>query len=200
MAQETEKAYGLTLAVVERVVSKTQGEGLIISQIPEAGSSVEPDGIVQVTVSGGVAYVPRVMGRSLSEARELIAASSLTLNAAITYAETTESSLHGKVTNQSPAADMQVMQGTQVTLTVCRVPDMMHQAKIVLDLPESESLMSVRVTLADDAGEYTVYQQEYPANASRHPEVPLMSVDRGTFTYKVYINNTFKYSNTVTFE
>ena len=58
----------------------------------------------------------------------------------------------------------------------------------------------MRVTLQDASGEYTVYEAEYPANASRHPEIPLSTDNAGTCTYRVYINNEFKYSNSVTFE
>ncbi|MBQ8202100.1 MAG: Stk1 family PASTA domain-containing Ser/Thr kinase [Clostridia bacterium] len=194
------KAYGLTLSVVERVVSKTQDAGFIISQYPEPGSQCQNGDIIQVTVSGGVAYVPRVQGKQLDEARELIAAAGLALNASVQYIETTEPSLHGRVTEQTPSADTQVMQGTSVTLTVCRVPSMLARAKVTLELPQSDSLTSVRVTLSDEGGEYTVYQGDFPANASRHPEVELLSSSAGEYTYRVYINNAFKYSNTVKFE
>ena len=63
-----------------------------------------------------------------------------------------------------------------------------------------EGLTSVRVTLQDSSGEYTVYQNDYPANASRHPEIELATDNPGTYTYRVYINDAFKYSDTVTFE
>lgn len=199
-AQTTLKAYGLTLAVVEYAVSTTYEAGKIMQQYPEAGSLCEAGDIIQVTISGGVAYVPRVTGRLLSEAKDLISASGMTLNPAITYLETTEESLHGRVTSQSIAADSQVIQGTNISLTVYRVPSLMRHAKITLDLPASDGLTSVRVTLQDESGEYTVYEMEYPANASRRPEIELATDNAGSYTYRVYINNEFKYSNTVTFE
>ncbi|MGN0754509.1 MAG: Stk1 family PASTA domain-containing Ser/Thr kinase [Aristaeellaceae bacterium] len=200
-AQTTLKAYGLTMAVVEYVVSATYDAGLIVEQHPEAGAICESGDIVQVTISGGVAYVPRVTGRRLSEAKDLIAAAGLTLNPTITYLETTEASLHGLVTSQSIAADSQVIRGATISLTVYRVPRLMSRAKITLDLPVSDGLTRVRVTLADEsAAEYTVYESEFPANASRRPEIELSTDDPGTYTYRVYINNVFKYSNTVTFE
>ncbi len=194
------KSYGLTLSVVERVVSKSQAAGFIISQSPAEGDQCQPGDIVEVVVSGGIAYVPRVAGRQLSEARELITAAGLTVDANIRYIETEEKALHGRVTEQSPAADVQALQGTSVTLTVCRVPSMLSRAKVTIDLPEADSLTSVRITLSDAGGEYMVYQGDFPANASRRPEVELVSNEAGNFTYRVYINNTFKYSNMVTFE
>lgn len=200
-AQTTLKAYGLTMAVVEYVVSPVYEAGRVVEQHPEVGTVCESGEVVQVTISGGVAYVPRVTGRRLNEAKELIAAAGLTLNPTITYMETTETSLHGLVTSQSVAADSQVIRGASISLTVYRVPSMMSRAKITLDLPVTDGLTSVRVTLSDEtAAEYTVYESEFPANASRQPEIELATDDPGTYTYRVYINNVFKYSNTVVFE
>lgn len=200
-AQTTLKAYGMTMAVVEYVVSATYEAGKVVEQHPEPGAVCQSGEVVQVTISGGVAYVPRVTGRRLSEAKDLIAAAGLTLNPTIIYMETAEESLHGLVTSQSIAADSQVIRGANISLTVYRVPSLMSRAKITLDLPVSDGLTSVRVTLADEtAAEYTVYESEFPANASRQPEIELATDAPGTYTYRVYINNVFKYSNTVTFE
>ncbi len=199
-ATATLKAYNLTLTVVERVVSKTHDVDFVIKQVPDVGEPCQPGDIIQVTVSGGIAYVPRVQGRTFREARELIAAAGLTLNATIEYVETNDPTLHGEVKQQSIIADTAVIQGTAISLSVYRVPSMLHKARIELDLPESEGLTSVRVTLNDAGGEVTVYQNDFPSNASRHPEVELVSEEAGEFTFRVYINNVFKYSKTVTFE
>ncbi len=200
-AQTTLKAYGLTLSVVEYAVSPTVEAGKIIAQYPEEGAICESGDIIQVTISGGVAYVPRVTGRLLDEAEELIAAAGLSLNPDVTYVETNEATLHQRVTSQSIAADSQVIRGTKISLTVYRVPSLMCRARITLDLPAADGLTSVRVTLSDGAStERTVYENDFPANASRHPEIEMMADDAGEYTYRVYVNGTFKYSNTVTFE
>ena len=200
-AQTTLKAYGLTLSVAEYVVSATYDAGTVVEQYPTQGSSCESGDIIQVTISGGVAYVPRVTGRLLNEAKDLIAAAGLTLDPTITYMETTEASLHGRVTSQTLAAETQVILGSTISLTVYRVPSLMSRAKITLDLPVADGLTNVSVTLADEAGaEATVYEAAFPANASRHPEIELTTDAPGTYTYRVYINGVFKYSNTVTFE
>lgn len=198
-AQTTLKAYGLTLTVVDRVVSRSSVD-FVLTQVPAAGDPCQPGDIIQVTVSGGTAYVPRVQGRSFQEARDLILAAGLTLNANIEYVETTDETMHGRVKLQSIVADTAVIQGTAVSLTVYRVPSMLHRARLVLDLPESDGLTSVRVTLTDESGEVTVYQNDFPSNASRHPEVELVCEVAGEFNCKVYVNNVFKYYKTVTFE
>ena len=199
-AQTTLKPYGLTLSVVEYRVSSVYEAGKIMEQYPEQGTLCESGDIVQVTISGGVAYVPLVTGRLLPEAKELISAAGLTLNTDISYKETEAESLHGRVTSQSIAANSQVIQGTTISLTVYRVPGMMKKARITLDLPATEELTRVRVTLQDESGEYTVYQNDYPANASRHPEIELTTDNAGSYTYRVYINDVFKYSDMVKFE
>ena len=199
-AQTVLKPYGLTLSVVEYRVSSVHEAGKIMEQYPEQGTLCQSGDIVQVTISGGVAYVPLVTGRLMPEAKELIAAAGLTLNTDITYKETEAESLHGRVTSQSIAANSQVILGTNISLTVYRVPSLMKKAKITLDLPASDALTSVRVTLQDESGEYTVYQNDYPANASRHPEIELATDNAGVYTYRVYINDVFKYSSSVKFE
>ncbi len=200
-AQAILKAYGLTLSVVQYAVSPTYEAGKIMEQYPPEGAICESGDIIQVTISGGVAYVPRVTGRLLDEAEELIAAAGLSLNPDVTYVETDEATLHRRVTSQSIAADSQVIRGTKISLTVYRVPSLMCRARITLNLPAADGLTSVRVTLSDGtATERTVYENDFPANASRHPEIEIMADDAGEYTYRVYINGNFKYSNTVTFE
>lgn len=192
------QAYGLTLTVVERVVSPTVQADFIITQVPEAGSLCSAGDIVQVTVSGGVAYVPQLTGMSMDQARQAIEEGGLSLSAHVRYIETVDTSLHNCVAEQSPEADTAVMQGTTVSLSVYRVNAMLHRATVTLDLPVSEGLTSVRVTLSDGASEYTIYQSDFPANASRHPEVELLSQVAGEFTYRVYFNDKFAYQQQVT--
>ena len=192
------QAYGLTLTVVERVVSPTVQADFIITQVPEAGTLCSAGDIVQVTVSGGVAYVPQLTGVSMDQARHAIEESGLTLSANVRYVETTDASLHNRVAEQSPEANTAVIQGTTVSMSVYRVASMLHRATVTLDLPVADSLTSVRVTLSDGASEYTIYQSDFPANASRHPEVELLSQEAGEFTYRVYFNDKFAYQQQVT--
>lgn len=194
----TAQAYGLMLTVVERVVSPTVQADFIITQVPEAGTLCAPGDIVQVTVSGGVAYVPILDGMTLSEARESIESNGLSMSANISYVETEDASLHNRVAAQSPAAETAVIQGTTVSLSVYRVSSMLHRAMVTLELPQSDGLTSVRVTLSDGTMEYTIYQNDFPANASRYPEVELAAQEAGTFTYRVYINERFTYQQQVT--
>ena len=192
------QAYGLTLTVVERVVSPTVQADFIITQVPEEGELCAAGDIVQVTVSGGVAYVPSLIGETMDRARQSIEENGLTLSANVRYVETVDASLHNRVAEQSPEANTAVIQGTTVNISVYRVNALLHRATVTLDLPVSDSLTSVRVTLSDGSSEYTIYQNDFPANASRHPEVELLSQEAGEFTYRVYFNDKFAYQQQVT--
>ena len=191
---------GLTLAVVEKVVSTDVPADVIITQTPEAGESCQSGEVVQVTVSGGAAYVPNLSGKTLGESQELLQSAGLTLNATLQYQDTSDASLHGTVAMQTPASGAQVILSTSVSLTVYRVAGMTHSAKVTLDLPESDGLLSVRVTLNEGGGEYNAYQADYAVNTTRHPEIELTAQTAGVCTYKVYINEKFAYQQQLTLE
>lgn len=197
-AINTLQPLGVTLVVVERIVSADVQADFIISQAPEAGSLCKSGDIVQVTVSGGATIVPNVVGASLAAAQERLTGSGLVMNTSLTYMDTSDASLHGTVASQSPAPDAQVVLNTQVSLTLYRVPALLHTAKVILDLPQSESLISVQITLDSGSGEFAVYRGEFLANTSRHPEVELKAQDAGDYIYKVYFNDKFAYQHQVT--
>jgi hypothetical protein len=56
------------------------------------------------------------------------------------------------------------------------------------------------VAWVSDDGEVTVFQGQFPANASSHPEVELVCEEAGEYDCRVYINGVFKYSEKVKFE
>ena len=176
--------YGLTLTIVEYVVSATVPAGRIISQSPEEGSVCMSGDAVSVSVSGGMAVVPNVYGRHLADAQELIAASGLSLNQNITFLETDDTTMHGLVAQQSPSGGSEVIASAKVSLTLYRVPSMMARAKVLLSLPQTESMMHVRVTLVESGVEYTAYEGDFP----------------GMYTYRVYCDGEFAYQQQVNME
>lgn len=196
-AINTLQPMGVTLMVLERVVSTKVQADVIISQSPEAGQQCNSGDIVEVTVSGGVAYVPSLEGQPFTQAQDMLQAASLALSSEVTYVDTDNASLHNTVASQTPAADTAVIQGAKVTLTVYRVPSMLASARVILDLPQAEGLTAVRITLSTGSSEVTVYQGEFTANSSRHPEVELTAQEAGDYTYRVYFNEKFAYQHQV---
>lgn len=196
-AINTLQPMGVTLMVLERVVSTKVQADVIISQSPEAGQQCNSGDIVEVTVSGGVAYVPSLEGQPFTQAQDMLQAASLALSSEVTYVDTDNASLHNTIASQTPAADTAVIQGAKVTLTVYRVPSMLASARVILDLPQAEGLTAVRITLSTGSNEVTVYQGEFTANSSRHPEVELTAQEAGDYTYRVYFNEKFAYQHQV---
>ena len=193
-------ASGLTLTVVEYVVSDSVPSGQVVVQSPEKGSTCTAGDIINVTVSGGRAVVPKLYGCKLSEAQKLLTEAGLTLNPDVTYEETDDESMHGRIAQQTPSADSEVIAAARVSLIVYRVPSMMAKATVKLSLPQTDSMMSVRVMIVDSGVEYTAYEADYPANASREPEVELTGTEAGTYTYRVYCNDEFAYQQQVNLE
>ena len=197
-AINTLQPMGVTLMVLERVVSSEVQADLIIRQEPEADTQCKSGDIVQVVVSGGMAFVPDLLGQPLSTAQENLAAAGLGINASVSYVDTTDAALHNTIASQTPAAETPVILGGQVAVTVYRVPELLAKAKVILDLPQTDSLTSVRISLNGGNGEVTVFQGEFPANTSRHPEVELKTQEAGDYTYRVYFNDKFAYQHQVT--
>lgn len=194
------QAAGLTLAVVEKVVSD-QPVDTILTQTPDAGSTCASGDIVQVTVSGGSAYIPNLVGKTLQEARELLSSAKLTLNTQIQSVDSAEANQHGKVALQSPVAGTQVIEGTAVTLSVYRVASLVHAAQVDITLPESDASMDVRITLVDDEGiETEVYADTLAADSPRNTTVTIESTLTGSHVCRVYLDGSFAYQRTVTLE
>ena len=189
---------GLTLSVTERVTSADVPVGSIVEQTPAAGAQCQPGDIVQVTVSGGAAYVPYLMEKTLVQAQDLLLSAGLTMNVNLQYIDTQNLSMHGVIAAQSPNGGEQVMAGTPVTLTLYRVPELTHAARVTLQLPESQSAVSVRVTLTEAGSEKTVWQMNYTADSTRSPEIEISAQDAGEYVYKVYINDKFAYQQSIT--
>lgn len=199
-ALTTLSPYGLTLQVVEKVVSPTVPVGRIISQTPEAGSICMANDVVNVVVSGGMATVPSLFGKTLSEAQILLSATGLSANPTVVYVETENPDMHGKIAQQVPSAGSEAVLDVQVSLTICRVSSMMARARVQLVLPQTDGVTKVRVTLVDGGVECNAYEGNYPANASREPEVELSGTTAGTYTYRVYLNDEFAYQQQVELE
>ena len=186
----------LTMSVMERVVS-SEPVDVILTQSPEEGADCQPGDMVQVTVSGGSAFVPILRGKTITEAKELVESAKLVLNTVMSYIETSDASLHGTVADQSPAADVQVVEGTMVTLTLYRYPALVMDAQVQLSLPESGNALQVRVTLIEKGVEREVYAAVHQPGTTRNPMVTLDAQEAGRYTYRVYLNGQFAYQQQV---
>ncbi len=101
--------------------SDTVAKDLVAKQTPEAGTQADKNSKIDIVISKGPAQkyttVPRLIGRSLTEAEGLLASSNLKLGNKNSI-ETSDESLNGKIANQKPNPDTQnVKEGSSVDVT-----------------------------------------------------------------------------------
>jgi serine/threonine-protein kinase len=172
-AQTAAQKRGLQLEIGERVNSDNIPVDVVVSQNPSAGSHVDPNSKVSVTVSAGapMVNVPDVGGKTIGDAMAAIAGSGLT--ARTTY-DVDESVPAGTVLQQDPAASSQTHKGSPVTVVVA-VPGSVPDAT---NMPVEQAR-----TLLQNAG-YTVGAIFYgeggqPGNVVRTDPTPGTSVRPG---------------------
>lgn len=97
--------------------SDSVAAGLVISQSPAAGSTVEPGETVQLVISKGPAPfdMPNVVGMTEKQAKDTLSAKGITVQIVYEYSNSVAS---GTVMRQSTAAGTSVKKGDSVTLTV----------------------------------------------------------------------------------
>ena len=185
----------MTVTVVERVVSTSVQSDFVLSQSPEAGTQVSMDNnVLQVVVSGGAALVPKVVGEPFETAQQTLTASGLSVSRNVRYENVSEALLHNTVAAQSLEPGAYVIRNTSISLTVYQVPSLTRVAEMTLELPESQGMMTVVVTLEHNGIEVTSWSQEYAADATRTPTIPLSIPASGTYTIHVYCDGRLQYS------
>ena len=180
---------GLVAASVTVVPSEMLA-GTIVSQNPEAGTSLQPGSEVELTVSGGRIVVPELMGQREEEASARIDAVGLTLGS-VSYKTVKSASQDGMVLSQSIDKFTVVLPGSTVDMTVGRYDKRKYTADVTLHIDAPEDGMNVRVTLVEEDG------QENDMYAATHMEpgdikVKLRSETSGVHTWRLYLDGNFK--------
>ena len=193
--------HGLNATVVERVPSAEVQSDFVMAQTPKNGESIKAGDTIQLKVSGGLAFVPEMTGKTFTEARRQLAQAGLTLSDNITFVPTEDELKHNLVEGQSETAGTPVTQGTEIILRVYQVTTMTFAATVKVTLSPSSTPQKVRLTLSDRETEYTVFSKEMTAVEGQEPEsVRIISQEPGEFEVKVYIDGEFKYSEGVLME
>ena len=119
-AGATLRGDGLSVGSQSNACSSQYPSGVVSSQSPAPGVSVQPNAGVNLVISTGTCVqVPNVVGQSASSAQSAITGLGLVAN------QTTDTTCaggaqSGNVDTQSPAAGTQVNSGTTVTISVCQ--------------------------------------------------------------------------------
>lgn len=118
LAEEVLQVAGLTLGAVDTIRSRADA-GTIVRTVPPSGAAVRLRQSVAVSVSQGVATIrlPLVIGMSLEDARDRLAAAGLKIG---TLRQTLDGT-PGTVQEQFPVAGTLVTKGQPITLSVSGV-------------------------------------------------------------------------------
>lgn len=118
-AKEALEELGLGYNVRVYEESATFEEGYIIAQSQEAGSEVEENTTIRVTISSGLADViikaPDVVGESESTAQRLLNAVELKMETETAYSDSVD---QGKVVSMKPGAGEEVAEGSTVLVVI----------------------------------------------------------------------------------
>jgi beta-lactam-binding protein with PASTA domain len=112
---------GLTIGEVKSEENAEIEKDKIISTVPEAGTSVQPQTSITVILSRGLetAAVPRLIGKSFSSAKRLIENAGFTVGN-VRYEVSTEFNV-GIVMRQNPGAGRQAKKGSTIDIVVATV-------------------------------------------------------------------------------
>jgi len=117
-AKQQLKAVGLDFSSSEESSNRPKGE--VLTQSPDAGTSVDPGSTVTLTVSSGPdeaqTSVPSLVGLTQSDAESQLSSSGLV--ASVQTQSTSIQPQDGRVINQSPSQGTKVAEGSTVVITV----------------------------------------------------------------------------------
>lgn len=120
-AEDFLKNAGLVLGDVTYDYSDDVTKGNVIRQNPAADTEVKKGDKVDIVLSNGpkisLSKVPNLKGRSRSEAESLLKANKLILGT-VDQETTTDESLNGKIKSQNPGADIEVKEGSAISVVI----------------------------------------------------------------------------------
>ena len=119
-AERTLEGLGYQVIVTEQDNDEPRMTGRVLSQLPEAGQTLEPGEAIEVVIARAPAFVllPELVGRPRDEAERILA--DLGLLADIGEAETAQVRQDGTIIEQTPLPGSQLDVGARVTIVVGR--------------------------------------------------------------------------------
>ena len=184
------KNMNITSITLERAASAEYEPDTVMGSVPEAGTLVDKDTAVVLTVSGGEVIVPNLTEATLAEAEAAVTDSRLVLNTQLDFVDTDEPELHGLVAAQSPEADTRVIYQTPVSLKIYRCTETIHREELSVTVPESEGDVTVKVTMQAEGSpvEWTYVSYVCKADMGRTQLVTLEIPDNRRYVYMVYLD------------
>ena len=181
---------------IHLLYTQSEGEvGSVLSQDVPPGT-VSRDTAVTLRICGRSVAVPALTGMSLEGARAVIEAEGLMLG---TIAEGESADARsGSVIAQSIAPYTQVLVGTAVDVTICRVQEIRYSPDSDLTLVVPLNRLGVRIEVITPSGQVvTAYGGTLDAGSHR---ISLSSLERGLHTAYIYMDNVLFESLQLDFE
>ena len=183
------RSLGLVLGELTKKSSAKYEEGIVLSQEPPAGSTIEKDSSVNVLVSNGLptngmVLMPDWFGKPAEEAKKWAIDENYEVNV---IAKRTTLANPGEVFKQSPKFDEKLTKDTKITFYVAD-----EKSSLVLEdktfeyvVPEGNENKRIRLVLSDEGGEKDIF------NGIRAPQTTISVPVKvnGKATVKVFINN-----------
>ena len=203
-AKTTLEELGLTVEVVEETSRRVE-KGYVIEQSIEEGEEVNSGETVTITVSKGTGIeqvsVPNLVGKTEEEAKSLITNTGLSLKE---VAETEDSTKNdGVVVKQSLEVGSTVDKGTEITITVNKLPQSKTGTVVVnvksllggkVDYEDEEQTTVKKVTLRISKDGEDVYKEEVDPTSTN---IQQSVTGIGNITIKVYIDDILKKEGTL---
>lgn len=169
-AKKELKSMGLKLRIPKNVENEKFPEGAIIETEPSAGEAIKQGMYVEATVSKGSKYVevPDLRGRSIDEAKKLVASMRLTLGDEDIELVRDKELEEGLVVSQVPEAGKKVERNTRIKMKVSNgdkrvrrqnTDDAWHTHKIAFDVTGVDQDTMVRVDVTDSRGTRNLFEQ-----------------------------------------
>jgi serine/threonine-protein kinase len=186
------KSSVLMIGEISRKYSVVKEKGIVLSQDPPAGSSVDKDAVINLVISDGIPpegilLMPNFAGKKGTDAKEWAVKESIT---AEMKSEPSAAVLPGNIIRQYPEADTDISKFESVTFYVAaetKSEKSLSETVFNYSMPNAGGSKRIRLVLTDDNGEKTVL------NAVRKPgtkiSIPLQT--KGDAIVKVYINKVF---------
>ena len=180
----------LTLGQVSDAYSLRFIKGLVLSQEPQAESSVERNAAINVSVSagpppGGIVLMPDFQRKDVSEVSAWASVSGIKF---VTTKDANSLFPYGTVLSQEPGSDAVVSVRTSVKIVISSRAGSAKQgaASFRYQVPQGSSDSLVRIVLVDGQGEREIF------NGLRSPgsklDIPLPAV--GQARVKIFLNGT----------
>ena len=184
------KSMGITSITLERAVSSQYTPDTVMATVPEAGTSLDKDTEVILTICGGEVAVPDFSGLTLEEAESKVPDSQLTLNATLTYVDMDNPALHGLVGDQNPAPESRVLLQAPVTLSLYRNAETALRRNVEVTVPESDQDITVRLTLQAEGSsvEWVYVTYICATDVGRTQVVTVELPDERDYTCQIYID------------